>query len=89
MAKDDFFDDACCNNHCNNPANNNFDISFIWILIIIFLFRGSPFGHDCFWDGYCNAFNSSGFSCRNFNKTIGNNNFNFNNDNANNFFNNN
>lgn len=81
MSKDDFFDDGCCNNHCGNSANNNFDISFIWILIIIFLFRGSPFGNDCFWNGYCNAFNSSGFSCCN-----QSNNNNFNNSNTNSFF---
>ena len=82
MSKCDFFDDECCNNQCDNYANNNLDISFFWILIIFFIFKGIPFGNDCFWNGYCNAFNSSGFSCGKYNNK---NNFNFNNTNS--FFN--
>lgn len=83
MARDNFFDNACCNKHCDTPDNNS-DISFIWMLIIVFLFRGNPFGYDCFWNGYCNAFNSSGFSCGSSSNNINNN---FNNINDNNFFN--
>ncbi|MBM6860117.1 hypothetical protein H9X78_06355 [Clostridium saudiense] len=85
MSKD-FFDDSCCNNNCCNSANDNLDTSCFWILIIFIIFMGIPFGKDCFWNGYCNAFNSSGFACAN---SSNNTSFNFNNSNTNSFFNNN
>lgn len=62
--------DCCCNNNCYSPTNDGFDLGWFWVILIIFIFRGVPVGNDCFWNGYCNAFNSSAFSCHNFNNSV-------------------
>lgn len=79
MSKKDFFKDACCNNISDNYVNDNLNISYLWALIIFVIFMGVPFGKDCFWNGYCNAFDSSAFSCGNYNNTISSTNPNFSN----------
>lgn len=73
MSKDYCCNDNNCCNPCNNSVNDDFSSSYLWILVLILIFKGFSLKNDCFWDGYCNAFNSSAFSCKNFsNNSLGN-----------------
>ena len=59
----------CCNNSFCTPydnfSNNAFGGSYIWILVILSHFSGGGKGNCSFWNGYGNAYATSGFNSHN------------------------
>ena len=81
MSKNSFFDNCCCGKNGNMPnscTDENSNSAYVMMFIIFIIFMGVPFGNDCFWHGYCNAYNTSGFSCHNQDKSVFNSNTNSN-----------
>lgn len=79
MGNDNLLGGSCCNTPCDNSVNNNLNISSFWLIVIIVIFGGIPLYNDCFWNGYCNAFESSTF---NYNSYFNNTGFNSTNTNS-------
>ena len=81
MSKNSFFDNCCCGKNGNKPnscTDENSNPAYLMIFIVFIIFMGVPFGNDCFWHGYCNAYNTSGFSCQNQGNSVFNSNTNSN-----------
>lgn len=81
----------CCNNNlnttCGNYYGNALGGSYLWIIVILVMFTSNNRKNCSFWDGYGNAFASSGFNNYNFNNNNNNNSNSSSNNNNSNFSN--